>query len=84
MGPIVRKVDNFSQRINTYPTDTTGEFLILIERANFIRWIKLSTSSTNGKRPKLQAKIFINFHWSDTNPSFTTGECRNGTKGVFL
>ena len=40
MGLVVWRVDNFIQRINPYPVDKIGKFLILIgQRANFIRWI---------------------------------------------
>ena len=31
LGPVVRRVDNFVQRINPYPADKIGAFLILIE-----------------------------------------------------
>ena len=42
-GSVVRRVDNFIQRINPYPVDKIGAFLILIgQRANLIHWIKLS------------------------------------------
>ena len=49
LGPVVQRVDNFIQQINPYPVDKIGAFLILIgQRANFIRWIKLSTLRTTG------------------------------------
>ena len=39
-GPVVQRVDNFTQQINPYPVDKTGMFSILIgQRANFIHWI---------------------------------------------
>ena len=39
-GPVVRRVDNIIQRINSYPADKIGAFLILIgQRVNFIHWI---------------------------------------------
>ena len=41
-GPVVRRVDTFIQRINPYPVDKIGAFLILIrQRANFIHWIAI-------------------------------------------
>ena len=41
-GPVVRTVDNFMQRINPFPADKLGAFVILIgQRANFIHWIEI-------------------------------------------
>ena len=40
LGPVVRRVDNFIQRINHCPADKIGAFLILIgQLANFIHRI---------------------------------------------
>ena len=40
LGPVVQRVDNFIQRINPYPVDKIGAFLILIgQQADFIQWI---------------------------------------------
>ena len=48
LGPVVRRVDNFIQQVNPYLVVKIGAFLILIgQRTNFIRWIKLSTLRTS-------------------------------------
>ena len=40
LGPVVRRVDNFTQWINLYPLDKIGMFSILIgQKASFIHWI---------------------------------------------
>ena len=37
LGPVVRRMDNFIQRINPYPADKIGAFLIFIgQQENFI------------------------------------------------
>ena len=42
LDPVARRVDNFIQRINSYPADKIGAFLILIgQRASYINWIRI-------------------------------------------
>ena len=49
LAPVVRRVDNVIRWINAYQVDKIGTLSNHnYERANFIRWIKLSTLRTNG------------------------------------
>ena len=68
-GPVVRRVDNFIQRINPYPVDKIGAFLILIgQRANFIHW--------TGIYP-LDKVIYSSYNWAQNLRPTTKTKTQN-------
>ena len=81
LGPVVRRVDNFIQRINSYPADKIGAFLILIgQRANFIHWIGIYPLDNDIHSTNNRALVFS---WanSDSCPGINRAKCfRTGPK----
>ena len=74
LAPVVRRVDNVIRWINAYQVDKIGTLSNQNnERANFIRWIKLSTLRTNGPRRAYKQGYFISgWDWD--------GEGRDGVE----
>ena len=76
LGPVVRRVDNFTQRINPYPADKIGAFLILIwQQANFIHWIGVYPlvmhSSYNRAQSNNHLFLFSTPTWPPCSLSFS-------------